>query len=226
MDYTKIVWKISWILIRFFLMLFGHFKINGLENVKETEPPIIIVANHACYVDPFALGVALPFNSPLIPIRYIIKSIYDVFPLNIAAKSFGGFFINEKSPLTVKKALKILKEKGNIGIFPEGTRTKDGNLQKFEQGACWLAQKSKASILPVGISGTFEPHSLFNSDNIVIKIIDKSLVCIWKIVRFFLFRYKITVNFGKPFNIDYDENPTQAIQLLKSKVFELLVENK
>jgi 1-acyl-sn-glycerol-3-phosphate acyltransferase len=219
----KIVWRIIWILIRLLLELFAHFEVRGLENIEKIETPIIVVTNHASFIDPFAIGVAIPLRSSLIPIRYIIKKEYDVFPLSLPAKIVGGFFVDQKRPLIAfKKALEILKNGEVLGMFPEGTRTKNGKLQEFEKGAAWLAQNSGAPILPIGISGTFALHGPLESNNKAEKIVDKFLVCTWKIFRFFLGRYHIMVTFGEPFKIDLKEDLQQATQIIKSKVFELL----
>ena len=54
----------------------------------------------------------------------------------------------------LKKALKKLRQNGALGIFPEGTRSHDGELKKPEPGIGMIAVKSKAPIIPVYISGT------------------------------------------------------------------------
>ncbi len=143
--------------------------------------------------------------------------------MDVLLKMVGGFFVDEQKPRAAfKKAFNILKNREVLGMFPEGTRTKDGRLQEFEKGATRIAQKSGVPILPIGVSGTFVPHRLWESNDKVIKAIDKLLICVGKILKFFLLDYEITVRFGKPFKIDQKEDPDQATQLIKSKIFELL----
>ena len=53
------------------------------------------------------------------------------------------------------KAIEAIKQGNSLMLFPEGTRSRDGNLQPFKTGAFRLAQKTQVPILPIAIKGTF-----------------------------------------------------------------------
>ena len=64
---------------------------------------------------------------------------------------------NTADRAAIRKALSVLAEGGALGIFPEGTRSRDGNLLPPEPGVALLAMKSKAPVIPVGINGCYSP---------------------------------------------------------------------
>lgn len=75
----------------------------------------------------------------------------------------GYLGIDRKSPSSqirmMKDAEKLLKQGSSIMIFPEGTRTKDGRLGKFRDGAFVLSQKSNAPVVPIAIEGSRDVFS-------------------------------------------------------------------
>jgi 1-acyl-sn-glycerol-3-phosphate acyltransferase len=56
----------------------------------------------------------------------------------------------------MSESLKWLKRGASIAIFPEGTRTKDGQVHRFKEGAFLLAKQTKTAILPVVLDGSFD----------------------------------------------------------------------
>ncbi len=177
--------KILWIVIRGLvyglLKIFCHFKVYGKENVENLNGPIILIANHISHMDPPVLAVAWFRKSP---IRFMTKKKYSFPPLGWFIKSLGSFFVDYDEPISaIRESLEILKKNGTLGIFPEGTRSKDGKLQKFQKGAKFLAKKSNAIVIPVVILGTYRPGRGFWS---ILK----------KIGIFLIFGYRIKVIFG------------------------------
>ena len=137
-------------------------KINGIrlrvQGIEEVDGRLdyIILSNHASILDIPALLAAFRF-----PSRFITKKSLARFPL------FGWYLyfaqhglINRRSasstPKGMKQASLLLKRGVSVIAFPEGTRTPDGEVKDFKRGAFLLALQSKAPILPVSISGTFE----------------------------------------------------------------------
>lgn len=199
-----IAWKIVCLLARILLRIFSHFQIEGTNNLENPKKPVIFVANHKSFLDPVCLGAALPWNYKLIPIKFIVKKEYEVPPLCWIIKLLGSFFVDTKKLVGAKRGLKILRNGGTLGIFPEGTRSLDGKIQQFEPGATFLALKSGARVIPVYISGTFRQG----------KGIDSVLPKIWEFLRR---KYKIKVVFGKPFNLQVYSG---------YKIFQIIGENE
>lgn len=83
-------------------------------------------------------------------------------------KGLGAIPVDRKnvSPVTIKKTYSILKNGNVLGIFPEGTRSLNGELLDFNKGMIKIALKTSSPIIPVGIAGTndiYPPKAKFPS---------------------------------------------------------------
>ncbi len=136
---------------RFCLTFFGRFEVTGQECVPPYGP-LIVISNHLSYNDPSVLFVSLPrslnylgkvelFSSP---IKRTIMGWVSVFPLDRTGNGIDG----------MRTALSLLAQDRALVIFPEGRISLDKALEQAKGGAAFLAIKSQAPILPVGISGT------------------------------------------------------------------------
>ena len=139
------------------LLKFWIKKINGLDNVPR-KGPIIIAANHTSYMD------HLLISSAIIP--YVDKKVhflakkehFDGLFQRIWHNYVGAIPLDRKAggKEALDLAVKALKNNKIIGIYPEGTRSLTGKLQKAKTGIARLALLSKAPVLPIGLIGTFE----------------------------------------------------------------------
>lgn len=133
-------------------------KVQGLENIPK-DKPFIIAANHASYYDAALLHcIIIPKINKII--RALVDSAYWNNVVNKTVLNWGEcipvFVENEpgaknKNKKSIEEAIKYLKNRGIVQIFPEGTRSKDGKLKKAYNGVAKLALKTKVSVLPVGI---------------------------------------------------------------------------
>ncbi|GAA1489187.1 lysophospholipid acyltransferase family protein [Brachybacterium sacelli] len=146
--------------VRPFVTLIWNPRVSGLENVPRTGG-FLIASNHLSNIDSFVIPVAFPRQ-----IRFVAKeslwtqkglkgrilrwffTAVDAVPVDREALSSG------KGAL--QSAQVILREGAGFGIYPEGSRSKDGMLHPGKQGAAWLALESGCPIIPVGLKGTQE----------------------------------------------------------------------
>ena len=79
------------------------------------------------------------------------------FPFNLWIRALGAVPIDrERGALAgIRKTLELLKQDNAVLVFPEGSRTLDGELQPMLPGFCLLARRSRATIVPVAIDGAF-----------------------------------------------------------------------
>ncbi len=128
-------------------------RIQGLENI-DPQGSYILVSNHQSTFDIFALLGYLP-----IQFRWTAKAELFRTPFMGWAMSRIGYIpIERDSPKkayrSMLRAAEVVRNGVSVIIFPEGTRSPDGNLQPFKKGVFLLALKSRAPILPITIQGT------------------------------------------------------------------------
>lgn len=155
MTKTELFYGFSKIIIGPIFKLFYPLEIKGLENLPR-EGGIILAPNHSSYFDPIHFGLAIPRN-----IRWIAKkSFFDVWWRGWFFKATGCLSVNPEKPSieVLKGALLILKQGKMLGIFPEGSRSRDGKLMNGELGVALLAIRSGVPILPAAIDGAFEAY--------------------------------------------------------------------
>lgn len=134
--------------------------VNGLENIPD-DTACLFVGNHNSYFD-----VIISYTFMKRPTGYIAKKEMEKYPsLNCWMYFMRCLFIDRKDVKqgmkTILKAVDYLKEGINIFVFPEGTRSKDGQMLPFKEGSMKMAEKSGCPIIPVAISNTaamFEEH--------------------------------------------------------------------
>lgn len=159
----KIGYIIFWPIHRFFF----HLEINGKDNLKELNSPIIFAPNHTSELDVTAIPQILSFFSKFFPIYFVCN------PPKEYVKSFGlrGYFYGGKFfellggyPIfqgtgdyekSLTHHLNLLKLKRNICIFPEGKRTRDGNINPARGGLGYLVYKTEATVIPIAINTFF-----------------------------------------------------------------------
>lgn len=130
-------------------------QVKGRENLKK-EQSCVLVSNHASILDIPAIISAAPF-----PVRFMAKHSLAWFPVFGWFLYLGGHILidrkSAKSALkSLKKASSQLKKGISIIVFPEGTRSPDGDVKEFKRGAFLLAQHSKFPVVPISISGTYD----------------------------------------------------------------------
>lgn len=129
--------------------------VQGLEHVP-AEGPAVICPNHISVIDSFLLPWVLPR-----PITFVGKAEYlDDWKTRKLFPALGMIPINRGGGDQARAALaaaRAVLERGELfGIYPEGTRSRDGRLYKGHTGAARLALETGAPIIPVGILGTRE----------------------------------------------------------------------
>lgn len=95
------------------------------------------------------------------------KELFSNFIMSYLLHKAGAFPVDRENADygAIKKAYQLLREGEILGLFPEGSRSKSGNVQKAHSGAALIAVRSGAPILPVAVKG---PYRLFKPVHIYI----------------------------------------------------------
>lgn len=131
-------------------------EVKGLEYIDHCQN-YVFMANHLSFLDGPLLFWAIPQ-----PVRVILKKEIFRIPFVGLGMNMVGFVPVDRRGVkggkqAIQRAAQMMKEKGySFLIFPEGTRSRDGQLQAFRRGGFFLALESGASIIPITIKGTFE----------------------------------------------------------------------
>ncbi len=134
-------------------------RVSGLEHLKTSAGPFVVVSNHQSHYDIPALYQALPLS-----LRMAAKQELFQIPLWGPALRASGFVeIDRSSPKAAFRALRAagdhMKQEGlSLFVAPEGTRSETGELGPFKSGAFDLARIVRLPILPVAIDGTIQIH--------------------------------------------------------------------
>lgn len=157
------MYKIGVILLKFIFKIFLNYKIEGLENVP-LDKGVIIASNHVSLLDPPLIGTFLPRK-----IHYMAKEeLFQIPVLGYIITKLNAFPVKRGTAdrVAIKKAINLLSEGKCLGLFPEGTRSKDGNLGSAEPGMALIAIKADVPVVPVAI--VFDGNKILGS-NIKIK---------------------------------------------------------
>jgi 1-acyl-sn-glycerol-3-phosphate acyltransferase len=132
--------------------IFYNIKVEGKENLPASGP-LIICANHTSAIDPIILAVSLPYTMHSMAKAELFKSKL----LGYFLRNIGVFPVKrgEADIKSIKTSLKLLKDKKIMGMFPEGTRNKTGEL-KAEPGIAMIAVKAEAVVLPIAIISSYK----------------------------------------------------------------------
>jgi 1-acyl-sn-glycerol-3-phosphate acyltransferase len=130
--------------------LLSDLEIQGKENLP-VEGPLLVIANHFCFIDPVAVLRTLPY-----PIEFVGGAEFPHAPPLVKAipKWWGYYpvFRGTGSRYALRAAEEILSQNGVLGIMPEGGAWAEV-LRPARPGAAFLASQTGARVLPLGIYG-------------------------------------------------------------------------
>lgn len=135
-------------------LLFKTFlpvKYHGRERLQ-AEPPYIMIANHSSIIDPVIMGVGVKKHQ----IRFIGKK--ELWKNKLVGKIFDSMNMipvdRHNSDMEAMRAcMRVTREGGILGIFPEGTRHHQGLMEEMESGIGLIALRSRVPLVPVYIAG-------------------------------------------------------------------------
>ncbi len=191
-------WFIPWIILNFLAKIIINIKIYGREKIPK-KGRVIIAPNHTSFWDPPLIGLAANrevfylAKEGLFKVNkffaWLIKS-YNAIPLK---REIGGIG-------AIKKAKELLEKNLCICIFPEGTRSKTGEILPFKNGVALLSMKTNSPVVPAYIMGARDGF-----------------------LKWLLRKKRIAIAFGEPLYPDKlnKKNLNEFTEILKKNIFKI-----
>jgi 1-acyl-sn-glycerol-3-phosphate acyltransferase len=153
-----VVYLIARFILRPLFLLAFRPTITGRENVPASGP-FIIASNHLSFID----SMAIPLMSPR-RVGYLAKAEYFTgsgirgWLTRTLFTALGALPVERQTHRAAQAALDtamtVLQAGGGFGVYPEGTRSRDGRLARGKTGVAWLALTADCPVVPVAVAGT------------------------------------------------------------------------
>jgi 1-acyl-sn-glycerol-3-phosphate acyltransferase len=147
----------SWQFFRFLCFWFSLLLLKARAFARHNVPQsggVLLVCNHQSFMDPVLVSIYLHRES-----SYMARDTLFIKPMFRKLITFlNAFPIRRDTADTaaIKEALRRLKSGACLVVFPEGTRTPDGRLQKMRPGITAIAKKAKVPLVPTFIDGMYQ----------------------------------------------------------------------
>jgi 1-acyl-sn-glycerol-3-phosphate acyltransferase len=153
---------VLYLVARFLLRPLFHavlrMRVTGRENVPPTGP-VILASNHLSFID----SMVIPLSAPR-RVHYLAKAEYFTGPgiggwlSKQLFTALGAMPVQRQTSRAAQEALDtalgVLRRDEGFGIYPEGTRSRDGRLARGKTGVAWLALTADCPVVPVAVAGT------------------------------------------------------------------------
>lgn len=180
-------------------LLLVPITVTGRENV-DPKQSYVFVANHQSFLDVFAVYGWLPNN-----FKWLMKKELRKIPfVGTACAVAGHIFVDRSNPRAALQSIEYIKAELVDGIstviFPEGTRTKTGQMGRFKQGAFKIAMDLNLPVVPISLSGF---HQAMPSGSCFVNP-----------------HARVHLHIGKPIDLSQFEDINQAMTYLRDRVEE------
>ncbi|MBQ8832619.1 MAG: 1-acyl-sn-glycerol-3-phosphate acyltransferase [Paludibacteraceae bacterium] len=191
---VQVFWSRS---VLWFLLI--PIKVTGQDNV-DPKQSYVFVANHQSFLDVFAVYGWLPNN-----FKWLMKKEIRKVPfVGTACAVAGHIFVDRSNPRAALQSMDHIKKELVDGIstviFPEGTRTKTGEMGRFKQGAFKIAMDMGLPVVPLSLGGFFKAMPSGQA--------------------FANPRARVSLHIGKPIDISQFNDINEAMAAVREKVAE------
>ena len=189
---VQVFWSRS---VLWFLLI--PIKVTGQENVNPKQS-YVFVANHQSFLDVFAVYGWLPNN-----FKWLMKKEIRKVPfVGTACAVAGHIFVDRSNPRAALQSMDHIKKELVDGIstviFPEGTRTKTGEMGRFKQGAFKIAMDMGLPVVPLSLGGFFKAMPSGQA--------------------FANPRARVSLNIGEPIDISQFSDVNEAMEYVRDQI--------
>lgn len=154
-------YRIVVFVMKVLVFLIFDLKVHNRENLDNTEGGLIVCGNHISMIDPVILAISTKRQ-----IHYMgKKELFENKFWSFIFRNLGAFPVDRQgvSLSAIKSSLNVLNNGGVLGIYPEGTRIKNGYDQdNAKPGIALIANKAKVKIVPVYLEGKYKFRGKLN----------------------------------------------------------------
>lgn len=148
--HPNIVWRFFRVLLRNAFAFWMRYRAKGTEHLPSTGGALFLI-NHQSFLDPLLVGVALDR-----PVSYLARD-------NLFRVPFIGWVLRNTYVMPIRRdaattdalreSVRRIEQGFYVGIFPEGTRTRDGSIGELKPGFVALLRRTRVPVIPIGITG-------------------------------------------------------------------------
>lgn len=146
-------YKLSQVVVSSILRVYFSYESRGVSNIPESKGAVI-ATNHTSLLDPPLVAVDLPR-----PVFFMAKqSLHDIPLVGSFIRAYHAFSVNRGgfNRGAMRKAVEVLKKGNLLLLFPEGTRSRDGDLHGFKAGIGKILLEAGVGVVPGYVDGAFE----------------------------------------------------------------------
>ncbi|MFV0444052.1 MAG: lysophospholipid acyltransferase family protein [Planctomycetaceae bacterium] len=146
------VWRFIRLVLRNVFGFWLQYRARGLEQLPERGALLLI--NHQSFLDPMLVG--LPLQRP---VSYLARD--TLFPIPLIGWVLRNAYVmpirrDAATTESLRESIRRVDHGFYVGVFPEGTRSRDGEIGPFKPGFVALLRRCQAPLIPVGIAGAHE----------------------------------------------------------------------
>jgi 1-acyl-sn-glycerol-3-phosphate acyltransferase len=198
----SLFWKFAQLIAQILTRLLFNLKVLGRQHIPK-HGGALIVSNHSSNVDPVVIAAFLQR-----PLNFVAKS-------ELFENPFAGWILRRLNafPLrqgkgdigALRETIHRLKEGHMLNIFPEGSRSPDGKIQKFEKGVALIVRRAKVPVVPAVIVGSYDAWPMQRP--------------MWRVAP-------IRVKFGPPLNLDGLKSDDEIVAVIEREVHRMFGERQ
>jgi 1-acyl-sn-glycerol-3-phosphate acyltransferase len=146
-------WRLCRAFARFWVVVLFDYRAYGLHNVPR-RGGALLCANHQSYLDPVLFGVMIPR-----PISFLAKSeLFRNRRFGWLIRSLHAFPVRQGrgDKAAIEETIRRLREGHLLNLYPEGSRTEDGEIAPIQRGAALVVRRAGVPIVPAVVHGSFE----------------------------------------------------------------------
>lgn len=163
----KLRWRVAWLALYPWARLLIPLRVKGREQLLRAGPQIL-AANHTANVDPILVGLAAGRE-----IHFLAKE--ELFNyrrwFSWLIRTWNAWPVRRQGgdPQAIRNCAWLLRNRQSLVLFPEGTRSRTGELQRFRPGIGLLSIQNRAPIVPTLISGISRSMVSYLTDRDLVK---------------------------------------------------------